>query len=91
MKKETIRNILLLIFFLIVLLFLLFNEYGLIKYYKLKQEISSLKNQIDDKNKKIDDLQLEIDSLRNNDFKLEKVAREKYNMSKPNEKVIRFK
>lgn len=91
MKKETIRNILLVGLFLILLIFLLFNEYGLIKYFKLREEINLLQQLIDDKNKKIHDLQMEIDSLQNNDFKIEKTAREKYNMIKPNEKTIRFK
>lgn len=91
MKKETIRNILLVGLFLILFIFLLFNEYGLIKYFKLREEIKLLQQQIDNKNKKINDLQMEIDSLQNNDFKIEKTAREKYNMIKPNEKTIRFK
>jgi len=90
MKKETIRNILLLALFLFVSFFLLFGEYGLIKFYKLKNEVSNLQQQIDSKNQKIRDLEKEIDSLQTNEFKIEKTAREKYNMVKPNEKIIKF-
>lgn len=73
-------------------LYLLFNNYGLIKYAKVKNELSDLNSrilQLEDENKR---LAAEIDSLKRNvPSKIEKIAREKYGMIRPNEKKIEFK
>ena len=70
-------------------LFLLFNEYGLVKYIKLNNQVSELNEKIravEIENKR---LQAEIDSLQNKvPAKVEEVAREKYNMMRPGEKKI---
>ena len=72
--------------------YLLFNNYGVIKYAKVKSELEDLNNritQIEEENRK---LEAEIDSLKRNvPAKIEKIAREKYNMIRPNEKKIEFK
>lgn len=73
-------------------LYLLFNSYGVIKYAKVKGELEDLNvriSQLEEENRK---LEAEIDSLiRNVPAKIEKIAREKYDMIKPNEKKIEFK
>ena len=73
-------------------LYLLFNDYGVIKYAKVKGELEDLNSritQLEEENRK---LEAEIDSLRRNvPAKIEKIAREKYNMIRPNEKKIEFK
>jgi cell division protein FtsL len=72
-------------------LYLLFNSYGLVKYAKVKGELEELNlriTQIEEENRK---LEAEIDSLKRGvPAKIEKVAREKYNMIRPNEKKIEF-
>jgi cell division protein FtsB len=80
------------IFFLIILIvisFLLLNESGILKYLDLKSEISKLEQQINDATKKLNQLNREIDSLKISKEKIEKVARERYNMLKPGEEVLK--
>jgi len=73
-------------------LYLLFNNYGVVKYAKVKSELEELTNritQLEEDNRK---LEAEIDSLKRNvPAKIEKIAREKYDMIRPNEKKIEFK
>lgn len=73
-------------------LYLLFNSFGIIKYAKIKNELDDLNQritQLEDENRK---LEAEIDSLKRNvPAKIEKIARENYNMIRPNEKKIEFK
>lgn len=72
-------------------LYLLFNSYGVIKYAKLKNDLEDLNirlTQLEEENQK---LEAEIDSLKKNvPAKIERLAREKYNMIRPNEKKIEF-
>ena len=73
-------------------LYLLFNSYGVVKYAKVKNELEDLNiriTQLEEQNRM---LEAEIDSLRRNvPAKIEKIAREKYDMIRPNEKKIEFK
>lgn len=73
-------------------LYLIFNSNGIAKYAKVKNDLESLNlriSQLELENKK---LEAEIDSLKRNvPAKIEKIAREKYNMIRPNEKKIEFK
>jgi len=89
--KSNINILIFLVVFLVGLLILFFNESGIFKYLGLKSEIKSLKEQIDKRDKENKMLQGEIDSLRNEiPAKIEQVAREKYNMKRKNEKVIKI-
>jgi cell division protein FtsL len=73
-------------------LYLIFNNFGVIKYAKVKNEVEDLNlriNQLEEENRR---LEAEIDSIRRNvPAKIEKIAREKYDMIRPNEKKIEFK
>lgn len=91
MKKN---KILWYVFFLIVLaalVFLVFNDSGVIKYVKLKSQVNELgseaqRKQIENKNR-----EAEIDSLeKKNPAKIEQVARERYGMVKKGEKIIKL-
>lgn len=67
-----------------------FTEKGFYAYYQLKTEKEQLENQIDSLKNTNDSLRKEIKLLQNSDEKIEKVAREKYGMIKPGEKVYKF-
>jgi cell division protein FtsL len=73
-------------------LYLIFNNYGILKYVRAKSQLEELNTkimQLQDENRK---LEAEIDSLKSKvPAKIEKVAREKFNMIRANEKKIEFK
>ncbi len=92
--KLSNQKILLVIFFTIALAgfsYLTFNETGIVKYVKVKSEVDSLKavvKKLEEENKIIS---AENDSLvKKIPAKIERIAREKYSMSKKNEIVIKI-
>lgn len=71
--------------------YLLFNEKGIIRYVELKNEVDDLNEQIELLEIKNTMLEGEIDSLKKKiPSKIERTAREKYDMLRPNEKKIEF-
>jgi cell division protein FtsL len=72
-------------------LYFLFNSYGVLKYAKVKSELENLNTRITQLEEENRMLEAEIDSLKRNvPAKIEKIAREKYDMIRPNEKKIEF-
>ena len=70
-------------------LYMLFNEYGLLKYFKIKNELESINFQIEELKNENERLQNEIDSLKNKiPAKIEQTAREEYDMMRENEVKI---
>lgn len=75
--------------FLTGIIYLSFNEYGIVKYIKLNNQVSELNEKINAVEKENKRLQAEIDSLEKKiPAKIEEVAREKYNMMRPGESKI---
>jgi cell division protein FtsL len=73
-------------------LYLVFNNFGVVKYAKVKSELDNLNTRITQLEEENRMLEAEIDSLKRSvPAKIEKIAREKYNMIRPNEKKIEFK
>ena len=71
------------------LLYILFNERGLIKYYGLKSQVDSMQVELDKVKLENEQLKNEIDSLQKKiPAKIEQVAREKYNMKREGETLI---
>ncbi|MBI1932030.1 MAG: septum formation initiator family protein [Ignavibacteriales bacterium] len=89
-KKDRIITWIYFVILIILVLFLFFNKYGLLKYFELKNEINSIERQIDKSKNQINDLDSNINSIKTDDKELEKVAREKFMMKKENEKVFKF-
>ncbi|HZW40512.1 MAG TPA: septum formation initiator family protein [Ignavibacteriaceae bacterium] len=85
------RKYIIVAFLLIGILYVVFNEEGLLKMLKNKKELGVLQDslkQVKDENAQ---LQGEIDSLRKKiPAKIERTAREKYNMKRPNERTIKI-
>ena len=90
-KNKKTKYLIFFFFFIIGLAYLFFNESGIIKYLKLKNQLKDLNEQIstvDQDNKRI---QAEIDSLQKKiPAKIEKTAREKYGMIRKGEKTIKI-
>ena len=91
-KKRSIfqnRNII----FPIILVFggmlLLFNDMGIIKWYQLRQERRHIEEEIERLILKEKNLTAELDRLENDDEYIKKIARERFHMVTPGEKVYR--
>jgi cell division protein FtsL len=88
-KNKNIRVYLFFILFLFGVAFIFFNETGVLKFVKLRGELKDLNHQIDKLQNTNKNLQAEIDSLQQKvPAKIEKEAREKFGMKRPNEKSI---
>lgn len=90
MAKRKDKNLFPWVFLAVIVVmigYFIFNSNGLLTYFRLKSEVSELEDQIKETRSRISELEKEIDSLRNSDYKVEKLAREKYFMLKPNEQV----
>ncbi|MEW6508542.1 MAG: septum formation initiator family protein [Bacteroidota bacterium] len=88
-RKFAIR----LLWFVIILgiiAFLAFNQNGVLKFISLRKELNNINLQIKNAEDKIKALEMEIDSLNTIKEKIEKVAREKYHMMKPKERVLKI-
>jgi cell division protein FtsB len=89
LKKINIKVVLIAVICLLAGLFLFLNEFGLMKYIKLRKEVSGIKKEIEIVNEQNRLLRNEVDSLqRKIPAKIEKTAREKYNMIRKGEKTI---
>jgi len=86
-KKKRFYYYFILALVLIGLLYLIFNERGLIKYIKLEKEVTTLSDEITRLQ-----IENEIDSLKKEiPAKVEQIAREKYDMIKKGERTIEVK
>jgi cell division protein FtsB len=74
--------------FLVVIVF--FDENSLIQRAQHKREISTLKSEIARYRKQYEEDTRKLKELMNNPEALEKIAREKYLMKKPNEDIFIF-
>jgi cell division protein FtsB len=86
------RKIVLYVFIAIViigLLYILFNERGVIKYMGLKSHVDSMQVELEKVKLENERLKNEVDSLQKKiPAKMEQVAREKYNMKREGETLI---
>jgi len=87
-QRKIIRGTLFLIAITLIIIFI-FGDHGLLQLYKLKTEKKEVQKQISlfRKNKEI--LTSEKTRLENDLQYIEKLAREKYRMAKPGEKVFK--
>jgi cell division protein FtsB len=73
-----------------VVIYAVVADKGLITRLKFQREKTKLEKQLIDEKKKQDTLRKEIDSLNNSDEKIERVAREKYGMTKEGEVIYKI-
>jgi len=86
------RKFVLYLFIVIIVigvLYIFFNERGVIKYFGLKSQVDSMQVELVKVKLENERLRNEIDSLQKQiPAKMEQVAREKYNMKRESETVI---
>jgi len=87
-QRKFVRGVLLLIGATLVIIFI-FGDHGLFQLYKLKQERKGVQEHITQLRKNRETLISEKNRLENDLEYIEKLAREKYRMAKPGEKVFK--
>ena len=87
-QKKLVRASLGLIGLLMLLTFI-FGDHGLLQLYKLKKEKNKIQKHISNIREEKEELVLEKHRLENDMEYIEKLAREKYRMAKPGEKVFK--
>ena len=91
-RKKTIFQNRIMIFPLILILgglFLISNDIGIVRWYQLRKERNHIQGEIDQFIKDEAVLTDELDRLKNDEEYMKKIAREKFHMVKPGEKVFR--
>jgi len=87
-QRKFVRGVLLLIGATLVIIFI-FGDHGLFQLYKLKQERKEVQEHIAQLRENRETLIAEKNRLENDLEYIEKLAREKYRMAKPGEKVFK--
>ena len=87
-QKQFIRGIILLFCITLLILFI-FGDHGLLQLYKLKRDRAIVQAQIAQLRKERERVMVEKNQLENDIQYLEKLARERYRMVKPGEKVYK--
>ena len=87
----SITNILMVIIIVGCVSLLLFSDRGLINLWSLKKEKLEIQNEINDLRNQIALLEKEEEKLKFDEKYIEKIAREKFKMVKPGERVFKVK
>jgi len=92
-KKRTFlstKNYAIFLIFSLFIMILLVNEFGLIKLFDLKKQKENLEQEIAFLNQQESNLRNTIYQLQHDQEHIEKIARERYMMALPGEKVYRI-
>ena len=84
------RMFILFFLLLLILAYAVFGRKGLLQRVDLELENRELQKKLKDEQEKTLILQKEIDELKTSDKKIEKVAREKYGMTKDGEEIYKI-
>ena len=87
-QKQFIRGIIFLLCITLLIIFI-FGDHGLLQLYKLKRNRAKVQAQIAQLRKERERVMVEKNRLENDIQYLEKLARERYRMVKPGEKVYK--
>ena len=87
-QKQFIRGIIFLLCITLLIIFI-FGDHGLLQLYKLKRDRAKVQAQIAQLRKEREGVMVEKNRLENDIQYLEKLARERYRMVKPGEKVYK--
>jgi len=82
--------VLYIIFLISAVYMYLFSNNGLLLRFKLEKEKKEIEKQIEIENKKKDSLKNKIKDIQTSDWELEKIAREKYGMTRDRETIYRI-
>ena len=88
-KKANFNYYILTIITTVFIMVLVYNDFGLITYFKLKNKHKALDKELQRLLVQQDDLISEINKLQTDQDYIEQIAREKFMMVKPGERVYR--
>ena len=88
-KIPSLTNVLFGCLSVVCLLLLLFSDRGFLTLWNLKKEKIEIKQDINSLRQQIASLEKEAEKLEFDEKYIEKIAREKFRMSKPGEKVFK--
>ena len=86
----SLTNILMVIIFIGCFTLIMFSDRGLINLWSLKKEKLEIQNEINSLRHQISMLEKEEEKLKFDEKYLEKIAREKFKMVKPGERVFKI-
>ena len=87
-QKQFFKGLVFLICFSLIIIFI-FGDHGLLKLYKIKNERQLIQKKIASLREERKKLKTEKIKIENDLNYIEKIAREKYKMVKPGEKIIK--
>ena len=87
-QKQFIQGLVLLICMSLIIIFI-FGDHGLIKLYKIKTQRKKIQNHITQLREEREKRKEEKNKIENDLNYIEKIAREKYKMVKPGEKIFK--
>ena len=87
-KKHLYKGIVFLMFFSFAMVFI-FGDHGLLKLYNIKNERKEIQKKISQLREEKEILKNEKSKIENDLHYIEKIAREKYKMVKPGEKIFK--
>ena len=90
-KKHKFNYFILIGLFILSTLILITNDFGLLKYFKLSQKHAKLTSELNGLLKQQSALRNELQQLETDEDYIRKIAREKFMMVLPGEKVYRVK
>jgi len=88
--KYNLKFVFVIVFFVGLISLSVFGNKGLIQRIQLESEKKGLEEILKAEVKKTEELQKEIEELKSSENKIEKVAREKYGMTKEGEKIYKI-
>ncbi len=90
-RKTRLKRIFLLCVLLLVVYFYGFGDYGISRYLQLQKDVNALQYEISTLESETDQLREEEELLKKKDPEyLQKIAREKYGLVKPGEKIYKL-
>ena len=90
LQKQLIRGVLTIIGISLIIVFI-FGNHGVVELYQLSKKRQQIQKEIVLLRKQKIDLEKEKSLLKNDKKHIEKLAREKYRMAKPNERIFKVK
>jgi len=87
-QKQFIQGLVLLICTSLIIIFI-FGDHGIIKLYKIKSQRKKIQNKITQLREERENKKIEKNKIENDLGYIEKIAREKYKMVKPGEKIFK--